>query len=109
MSKFLSLFACALLVLFVITGSAIAQGPWIMEWYALDMIQGTGGHANSHAVDWLEAIFGQPEALMARRAPNPDITGEYIILGEEGDIAYADGVYTIKSGGADIWGLTWDL
>ena len=53
MSKFLSLFACALLVLFVITGSAIAQGPWIMEWYALEMIQGTGGHANAHSVDWL--------------------------------------------------------
>lgn len=104
MSKFAVLSACLVLVLFAITGSAVAQGPWIMEWYALDPIQGTSGIAEGIQTDWMEELFGMSEAEVARRAMDPTTTATRTIVGENGSIDYSGGTYTIQCGGADIWG-----
>lgn|GEM_PF-1526073 len=104
MSKFAVLSACLVLGLFAITGFAVAQGPWIMEWYALDPIQNAGESVDSIQTDWMEQLFGMSEAEAARRAMDPDIKATVTIAGEEGSIDYAGGTYTIKCGGADIWG-----
>ena len=104
MSKFAVLSACLVLALFAITGSAVAQGPWIMEWYALDPIRGTSGIAEGIQTDWMEQLFGMSEAEVARKAMDPDVKGTHIVVqGEEGSIDYSGGTYTIKSGGRDIW------
>jgi hypothetical protein len=104
MFKLLSSAACILVALLVIIGGAFGVGPWIMEWYALDPIQGTAGIEDGTVTDWLEQLFGVPEAEMARGAADPAVKGERTIQGEDGDIDYAAGTYTVKSGGADIWG-----
>jgi len=103
MFRLASFSACILALLFIATG-AFAQGPWIMEWYALDAIKGTGGHANGFAVDWLFDIFGVPEGEIAQRAQDPNIVGESVVEGEEGSVEYSGGTYTVMAGGADIWG-----
>jgi hypothetical protein len=104
MFKLASLFACVLIALLVLSGAAFGVGPWVMEWYALDAIKGTSGIAEGIDTDWLDMYFGMTEAEMSVRAPNPAITAEITIMGEEGDIAYDAGTYTVMSGGADIWG-----
>jgi regulation of enolase protein 1 (concanavalin A-like superfamily) len=102
--KFLSLTACILVALLVIIGGALAVGPWVMEWYALDPVRGTGSYANGFEVDWIEELFGMTEAEMARGFPDSALTGTQTIQGEDGAIDYTDGVYTVQAGGADIWG-----
>jgi hypothetical protein len=57
----LSIFLCILFAL-VIIGVVFAEGPWIMEWFALDVVKDTGDHPNGFAVDWLKDIFGEEEA-----------------------------------------------
>jgi hypothetical protein len=100
MSKFAVLSACLVLGLFAITGFAVAQGPWIMEWYAFDPIE-TAGIADGIQTDWMEQFFGMSEADVASKAMDPAV--KHIIPGEEGSIDYAGGTYTIKCGGHDIW------
>ena len=102
MSKFAVLSACLVLGLFAITGFAVAQGPWIMEWYAFDAIT-TSGIEEGIQTDWMEQFFGMSEAEVARKAMDPTTTATITTLGEEGSIDYAGGTYTIKSGGRDIW------
>ncbi|HGE70094.1 TPA: hypothetical protein ENX78_04605 [Candidatus Poribacteria bacterium] len=93
-----------ILILLTITSIAFGQGPWITEWYALDPVKGTAGIENGRVTDWLKEIFGKTESEIALRAPDPSIKGKRTIKGEEGSTDYANGKYTLKAGGADIWG-----
>lgn len=78
MTKFLSFLAFLLIATLFISGSALAQGDWVMEWYALDVVKGTGTHANGHAIDWLDEIFGQEEAWFSelQNVPDDNMVGE---------------------------------
>jgi hypothetical protein len=106
MFKYVSFSALILFALLTITNLSLAQGPWITEWYTLDPIQGTAGIENGRVTDWLQQIFGKSEAEIARRSPDPAVKGKYTvkIKGEDGATDYANGKYTLKAGGADIWG-----
>ncbi|MGB9596766.1 MAG: hypothetical protein ACPL7B_10840 [Candidatus Poribacteria bacterium] len=72
--------------------------------YALDPIKGTAGIENGRVTGWLKDIFGKTESEIALRAPDPSVKGKRTIKGEEGSTNYTAGKYTLKSGGADIWG-----
>ena len=93
------------LMLFIAT-TAFAEGPWIMEWYALDPVQGTAGIQDGIDTDWIDELFGQEEADIARigRVPGTKEKGEYKIKGEDGSVVYRNGKYIVGAGGADIWG-----
>lgn len=95
---------CVLFTLLIMAAVAVAQGPWIMEWYSLDPIGGTAGIEDGRKTDWLLKAFGKPEADFALRAPSPALKGKHTIQGEDGSVAYDAGKYTVKAGGADIWG-----
>lgn len=66
---------CMLLTLLLIASTSFAQGPWIMDWYVLDVIRDTGTHAEGHATDWIELIFGVPESQLAKEGPVVHSTG----------------------------------
>lgn len=72
----LSIFSVMLLALLLITRGAFAVSDWVMEWYALDPVKGTGTHANGYAVDWLQEEFGEEEAWFSELKNVGDIPEE---------------------------------
>jgi hypothetical protein len=65
--------AVVLVFTVVFTGSASAQGDWVMEWYAFDFVPDTGTHGEGIAEDWLLTIYGKPEAEFSTLGiPDPD-------------------------------------
>jgi hypothetical protein len=104
MSKTFGFLACFLIAMLMLTSGAFAVGDWIMEWYVLSPVRGTGNQTDALGIDWIEQAFGITEAQAAIRAMSPDVKGERVLPGEEGSVAYAGGTYTVKCGGADIWG-----
>jgi hypothetical protein len=93
------------LILFT-ASTAFALGPWIMEWYALDPVQGTDGIQDGIDTDWIDEIFGEEEADIARlgKVPGTKEKGEYKTRGEDGSVVYRNSKYIVGAGGADIWG-----
>lgn len=108
MFRFPGICACVLLIPLFAAGNAFAVGEWIMEWYALDPVQGTTGIAEGIDTDWIDNLFGMPEAELTEfgHTPGPNDIAEIKIQGEDGSIDYQDGTYTIEAGGADIWGTS---
>ena len=86
----------SLLILFI-ASTAFAEGPWIMEWYALDPIRGTAGVEDGINTDWIDEIFGEAEADIARlgKVPGTKEKGEYKIRGEDGSVVYRNGKYIV--------------
>ncbi len=78
MTKTLFLFA-GFIAIFVVTGSAFAVGPWVMEWYAFDFVPDTGTHPEGIAEDWLMEIYNKPEASFSQlgKIPGPEETVMY--------------------------------
>lgn len=79
-----------------------------MEWYALDPIRGTAGVEDGINTDWIDEIFGEAEADIARlgKVPGTKEKGEYKIRGEDGSVVYRNGKYIVGAGGSDIWGTS---